>query len=392
MNISERLVYLFGSYYQKTATEPEREELFLLLSKLSDEELSVLMDYSFTAFDVLPSVVDETKLDLIFIQAENAEVQRQNRRHRTLWAKLAVAALLLVSLGFGLYFLAQQYYQPAQVRKLTSKTKPQHDLDPGQNKAILTLGDGSVISLDDSKNGVLVNEGNVSVKKLKDGQIVYTIRSESANKQGSINKISTPRGGQFQVILPDGSHVWLNAASSISFPTAFRNSVREVEMTGEAFFDVKKGAIPFVVRNGDARIEVLGTQFNIMAYSDEKVMETTLIEGAVRFRSASLTGNLRPGQQAVLGMGRAAILNEVDLERVIAWKTGLFQFKDASVETVMRQISRWYDVEVSYEGQVPFRQFTGKISRNVKVSEVLNMLSFAGLNARIENGHIIVSP
>jgi ferric-dicitrate binding protein FerR (iron transport regulator) len=222
---------------------------------------------------------------------------------------------------------------------------------------------------------------------------VYNAIDKSVSDNSALNTITTPRGGQYQVVLPDGSKVWLNAASSIEFPTSFTGNTRNVSITGEAYFEVAKNAAkPFLVKTNRAVIEVLGTHFNVMAYDDEAEMKTTLLEGAVKVKSGSTSNYLRHGQQAVLNAtGQTRVLDDVDVDDATAWKNGIFQFNDAGIEVIMRQASRWYDVNVSYEGQIPVKQFTGRISRKVKASELLNMLAYTGVKFRIEGKNIIVT-
>jgi ferric-dicitrate binding protein FerR (iron transport regulator) len=192
--------------------------------------------------------------------------------------------------------------------------------------------------------------------------------------------------------LPDGTKVWLNSASSLRFPTRFTGVSRQVEITGEAYFEVtKKPAMPFRVKTNRAEIEVLGTHFNVMAYDDESIMKTTLLEGAVNIKSGTFSARLKPGQQAQINTtGQNKVINDVDLDDETAWKNGIFQFRDAEIDVILRQAARWYDVDVSYKSKVPAKEFTGRISRNVKASELLNMLKYAGINLGIEGKNIIV--
>jgi transmembrane sensor len=262
----------------------------------------------------------------------------------------------------------------------------QDDVLPGGDKALLELADGSIVVLDKISDGSLQHQGGTQVIK-QAGKLIYNTAGENHAEKISYNKISTPKGGQYRVILPDGSKVWLNAGSSLRFPTVFSDKERLVELTGEAYFEIAKRntvspggkgqvRVPFKVQTNDVTIEVLGTHFNVMAYTREGSINTTLIEGSVKVSSASNSRLLKPGQQAKVN-GDIDVVN-ADTEEVIAWKNGFFQFNGADVKTVMGQIERWYDVEVAYEGGMPSRHFTGVISRNNNVSKVLDMLELTG--------------
>lgn len=264
------------------------------------------------------------------------------------------------------------------------------DIRPGENRAILTLADGSVIRLDDAVKGVISQQGDAEIKKVADGEIVYN-QAGNRVQDSRINTVSTPRGGQFRITLPDGSAVWLNSSSLIRFPTGFEAAERRVEIEGEVFFEVKKDATrPFRVVFGGNEVEVLGTSFNIAHYSDEAVSRTTLVEGAVSFRGGGKVSVLKPGQEASVTESGVVSIADVDVEEAIAWKNGLFFFQDADVGSVMRQVSRWYDVEVVYEGTFSKKQLRGKVPRSEALSELMNMLHYAGLRYRMEGRKIIV--
>lgn len=297
------------------------------------------------------------------------------------------AAACIILLTAGAYYLSRQTQQPVMVNRA-----PVKDVAPGGNRAVLTLSDGSVITLDSAGNGVLAQQGNTRITKLNNGQLAY---SGSGNPEGKVlyNTMSTPLGGQYQLILPDGTGVWLNAASSISYPTAFTGNERSVTVTGEAYFEVVKNEkMPFRVKAGNTTIDVLGTHFNINAYKDEASINTTLLEGAVRVNVSQQQQQLRPGQQARVMANGASIqvVEHADISEVMAWKAGFFSFNDADLPTVMRQLSRWYNVEVKYEGSIPQRVFTGEIGRNLTLSQVLKGLTKTRIKYRIENGNRIV--
>lgn len=313
----------------------------------------------------------------------------RQRRHwfEGLWVRYAAVAAVL-ALVAGLWVIRQ-----AMPEKPVATAKTQtRDVAPGGNKALLTLADGKGIELDQVASGIVARQGSTEITKQQDGLVVYNNSAETVVPAG-LNKVSTPRGGQYKVQLPDGSKVWLNASSSIGFPSVFPASERRVEITGEAYFEVTKdSARPFTVRFNGSEVQVLGTSFNVMAYADEWVSKTTLVEGSVAIRNNGKRATLRPGEQAAVLPGGGIETAFKPVDEAVAWKEGLFYFKNAGVKDVMRQLSRWYDVKVDYRGEVPLRQFTGKVSRNVNLSEIVGMLRYAGVNCRLDNGTILVEP
>jgi len=393
-----RLNYLFNQYFKKTATKIEEQELFELLDTYADdEELTALLKKTWNGLEKTKAVFDPIKSDHILnyiLQAKAKEdhiVDVPSARNNLVWRKIGIAAVILLFAYTGAHFY---FYQPQkQFKKVVQKLPLHNDVLPGGNKAVLTLANGKKIILDNANTGVLAKQGSTDIDKTKDGQIIYKAFNHGQNDQNiTLNTVSTPRGGQYQVVLSDGSKVWLNAASSLRFPAVFKGKTREVEITGEAYFEVaKNAAMPFLVKTGRSVVEVLGTHFNIMAYNNESFIKTTLLEGAVKVRSGNSIHFLKPGQQALLNaQGQTKIIEDVDVDDETAWKNGLFQFKDAGIETVMRQAERWYNVTISYEGKIPVKQFTGRISRDVKVSELLNMLKYFGVNFRIDGKNITV--
>lgn len=263
----------------------------------------------------------------------------------------------------------------------------------------MTLANGQVINLSDAKRGVVIDATKLSYS---DGSSVEHL--SEGNTINNLEKImiSTPRGGQYQVELPDGTKVWLNAASSISFLSSFSGlNRRMVELSGEAYFEVTKTKtkhIPFVVSSNGQEVEVLGTHFNINAYTDESSIKTTLLEGSVRVSNAAKTKEaktaeivIHPGEQAQFARGLIRT-SQVDVGEVMSWKEGYFQFNNADIKAIMRQISRWYDVDVRYEGTTPELAFSGEIQRNLSLSRVLKILNKSGVHFRIEGKEVIVMP
>lgn len=308
-----------------------------------------------------------------------------------LFRNVAAAAIILLLSGTAVY----HWYNKHEQQKLVAQNKAivKHDVDPGDNRAVLTLANGTKLILDSAKIGLLNQSGNISINKTRDGQVVYTEdKEQQQNSPLAYNTISTPRGGQYQVVLPDGSKVWLNSASSLKFPTAFTANERNVELSGEGYFEVAKNkAKPFNVKVKDIDVAVLGTHFNIMAYSDEAAVKTTLLEGSVRLTQGNISDLLKPGQQGVINNKGIKII-DVDTDEVVAWKNGFFDFERVNIQEIMKQLSRWYGTEVMYEGKTPDDEFVGKISRDVKLSQVLHILELSHVRFRIENKKIIVTP
>jgi transmembrane sensor len=274
---------------------------------------------------------------------------------------------------------------------------------PGGNKAYLTLADGRTISLTDANNGELAEQAGISIRKTRDGQIIYEVEKDK-DAVPKMNIVSTPKGGQYQVVLPDGTKVWLNAASTIHFPSVFvGQKSRLVELKGEAYFEVAKDkARPFIVKSNGQEVEVLGTHFNINAYSDEGSTKTTLLEGLVKVKGAEKDLKddgkvlkdvlLKPNQQSIFEGNKFTVIN-VDTETAVDWKNGYFSFNKESLPAIMRKISRWYDVEIIYQDNYTGYDFTGFVSRKKEVSEVLNLLELTGLvHFKIEGRRITVMP
>jgi transmembrane sensor len=310
-----------------------------------------------------------------------------------MWLRYAAAIFLFA--GCFICYNANTHH-PVRQRVLAKRQKAvKNDAGPGGNKAVLTLANGSKINLSDVKNGVLASQGQTVLKKDKDGRIIYEAPGGNAVDSSAIfNTITIPRGGQFQVVLSDGSKVWLNSSSSITFPAVFSKSERKVTITGEVYFEVAKNkAKPFRVIAREQTVEVLGTHFNINAYSDEDALKTTLVEGSVKVTAGAQSVVLKPEQQASIAAGQAGRIRvtAVDTENVLAWTTGNFQFEKAEIPLIMREAARWYDVDIKYEGEMPKRRFTGSISRSVNLSELLKMLKYTGINFKIAGKTIVVT-
>jgi transmembrane sensor len=326
-------------------------------------------------------------------------------------AWMAAAVFLAVAGGVAFYWISKNDKNIKTVASVPYK----NDVLPGGNKAILTLANGQQIALDSAANGMLVLQGGAQVTKEGDGlKYDESPKSEAGSQKSediAYNILSTPRGGQYKLVLPDGSKVWLNAASSIKYPTVFIGNERRVEISGEAYFEVAKlqGKKFIVSINRGAEVEVLGTHFNINAYNDEAVIKTTLLEGKVKVkpegdshRDRNPTSDLRlptsvflnPGEQAMISSANHPIdVAEVDTDEIVAWTNGMFIFRDQDIQTIMRQISRWYDVQISYEKTMVKEKFNATIPRSVPVSKVLHLLEMTEqVHFKIEGKKIIVQP
>ncbi|MBC7889778.1 MAG: FecR domain-containing protein [Ferruginibacter sp.] len=376
-------------------------------NKASDKELVIFFQ-----------LLKEGKLDEMMVDSmkagagaehigEEKKMGNKNLVTRIGWRRIAVAVTIVILSLAGINYLFNN--NPGKgngvvASKAVIKKKLTNDAAPGSNKAVLTLANGNTIILDSVNNGTLAQQGAAKIDN-KDGQLIYNDKIKENGGEIVYNKMETQRGGQYQLILADGSKVWLNASSSIRFPTVFSGIERVVEITGEVYFEVaKNAAMPFRVKiNTDSgnrgEVEVLGTHFNINAYSNEAAVKSTLLEGSIKLintisvNEGSKQVILKPGQQANLNkQGLVKICDNTDLEEVVAWKNGMFQFNKASIEIIMRQVERWYDVDVVYVGAKPAGHYRGEISRNVNASEMLKILQTSGIRFNIDNGKIMVMP
>jgi len=323
------------------------------------------------------------------------------------WPRIAAAAAILILIASAAYI----WLKPAAKKQEMAVVKQAvQDKSPGSDKAVLKMPDGSEIVLDEAHNGTLRSQEHLNVVKQNNGTIAYETSGKAAATEVAYHILSIPRGGQYQLVLADGTKVWLNAASGIRFPTIFTGHERVVELTGEAYFEVAKNAsMPFKVkvnRTGrlgennaaDAEITVLGTHFNINAYADEAAINTTLLEGAVKVTGKASAAEkdkpviLKPGQQATVASGTEPVkVQAVEVEDVVAWKEGLFKFRKMNVESIMRQVARWYNVEVEYVGHPVGQHYNGVIARNVPVSEVIKMLELTKtMHFDVEGDKIVV--
>jgi transmembrane sensor len=305
------------------------------------------------------------------------------------WLNAAAAVVALFLLSYSTYLLLKT--DKVGTDEL-SRNNYKHII-PGGNKAVLTLADGTQLILDDSAKGELARQAGVVITKAADGRIIYhTIASNSSAQQPSQNTITTPKGGQYQVVLPDSSIVWLNSSSSITYPTSFSGNERLVSMQGEAYFEIAKNKkLPFRVRSGIQIVEVLGTHFNVNAYNDEPEMETTLLEGSVKLTSTLSAALIVPGEQGVVAESGQIIKRKVDTDSEIAWKKGLFSFKGQDIYAIMRQISRWYNIDVTYDKGLPPEKYYGEIERSSRLENVFKILELNNVVFSLQGKTVRVS-
>ena len=401
MPIKERLYYLIDRFAAESASPEELDELNELLKDQSCEELAE--DHLLSLLRATAPMAGHSEERWQAVLSGMREGRQVTIRSRW-WA----AAAVLIGAALSVWLLTRK---PVTPPVMADRQTLQKDRAPGGNVAILTLGDGQSITLDSARDGVLAEQGNASVTKSGDGLLAYRMDKEAAGKgvaeKGAataalINRLSTPRGGQYRLLLPDGSQVWLNAASSISYPTAFTDSVRLVTITGEAYFEIAPNAsMPFEVRldtrGGQKLIRVLGTHFNVNAYPDEQAVSTTLLEGSVRLQQRYTGGNapagtiLKPGQQGQWRPdGSLQVDPHANVEEAVAWKNGMFHFEQADLPEIMRQLARWYDVDVEFRGKTPASRFDGEIPRSSNLTEVFKILQLSNVQFVVEDKKVIV--
>lgn len=371
-----RITYLLQRYTAKSCTKEELEELFAVIAAAeNDETLHQFMEAEFHRFngeEAFPQIDTESVYASI--------VQKEPRRIFTLPRVAAAAAVLLLATWW--------FTQTNKTTTTPQIVEEKKEILPGSNKAILTLADGSTVTLDSAGNQV-ISRGDTKISQ-QNGQLLYSSAGKTAE---GYNKLSTPRGGQFRVVLPDGTKVWLNSASSLRYPMAFTGKERIVELEGQGYFEVAQNAEqPFKVKANEMEVQVLGTHFDIMAYADENTVNTTLLEGAVQVKEGNTARLLKPGQQAIL-KSHVFSVQEADVKRVIAWKNGLFVFNDMALPAILREVARWYDVEIVYETTPGTELYGGGLARNLHLSNVLTLLEGSGFNHfRVEGRKVIVLP
>lgn len=384
--------YLLAQYFDNRIS---KEELAELLRKAgAEEDMEMLTIALKEHWEASREATDDGGKDwdakFTAMMADAPKLPARNNIRKLL--KIAVAATIALLIAMGGYFFS--FKKTAAPLPITSTTK-RKNITPGTTGGILILANGQQIALDSVGNGLLAVQGNTQVTN-RQGKIVYN--GTTGSSEQLYNTVVTPRSKQYQLVLADGSSVWLNAASSVRFPAAFTGDVRKVEITGEAYFEVaplvRNGKkVPFIVAARGMEVQVLGTHFNVNAYPDEYTIKTTLLEGSVMVTKGNAKQLLKPGEQSQLDSGDNLVLyKNIDTEGEVAWKNGYFSFEQADLTSIMRQIARWYDVEIVYLGKLPDRHFGGEISRSSDVSQVLRILEESKVHFKIEDKKIIVLP
>ncbi len=392
MEYKHRLEELFIKYIKNECTE---EELRFLLAQLKSEDNKLLLENLIDAG--LKEAVTENFTDQPAVQQRIADARKEIHKRTfqkntpfklSAWNRVISAASIILCIGAALYFYTAN-------EPLTKPVVRTAAIVQGGDKAILTLSDGSTISLTDKPDGNISNQPGLTITKTADGEIVYETKEVSGDNGNSkdeekYNTITTPRGGKFSVVLPEGTRIWLNAASSISYAATF--SERSVILTGEAYFEVAKiKDKPFKVVTGNQTLEVLGTHFNVSSYPDEPLIKTTLLEGSVRVKGKN-EAILKPGEQSQTNQNADGFhIVNVDPDAEIAWKNNLFFFENESIKEIMLQIARWYDVEVVYKDNVSHKKVWGSITRFSEISKVLDILELTGkIHFKVEGRRITV--
>jgi transmembrane sensor len=391
-------------FYDMILDEGKEEEFKNVLKELGEEREELYSKYEYKTSDweqmkqriLRTAAVVET--DQFNLNAEKAILLNERtisekfvRRMPVRRLNWAAAAAIVVGITIGTYFLIRQRTNSQGIETTIAKA----DIAPGGNRATLTLGNGAAMILDSEAIGTLAQQGNTKISKTDSGRLAYTVENNKTSNKATIeeNILTTPRGGQYQLELADGTKVWLNAASSITYPAAFEGKQRFVKVTGEVYFEVVHNSnMPFVVKAGNQVITDLGTSFNINAYPDEGALTTTLLQGSIKIFVGTKTNLLVPGQQEIASVEGESVMikNNADIDKVMAWRNGKMALTDVSVKQLMTEISRWYDVDIEYVGTVPNKQFYGSIHRDVPLSTVLNALKAYGVETKVERKKIIV--
>jgi len=397
--MDDKELHDFVERYARNEHNEQAHELFIKqLHSMPENEVRKLLEEYSAYFEGLPEYQSESFDDLISkIEARIDEQEKEQIEPVKLWPGLKkaigiAASVLLISI-FGFYFWQNRASQQEQVSKSNIQI---NTIKPGSNKAVLSLANGTQIALSDAPIGEISKIEGLTISKVKEGEL--SVKATSTDKGTShLNTITTPMGGQYSVVLPDGSHVWLNAASSLKFPSSFKKAERVVELSGEGYFEIahinssQKKPLPFKVMVNNSMVEVLGTHFNIMAYLDEESTNTTLLEGSVRVVSGKESRLISPGQQARVRDNIQVL--KVDANQAVAWKNGDFNFSHENIRSIMRKIARWYNVSIEYKGAITKEGFVGTMPRSENIEEVLNTLELTGtVHFKIEGRRIIVMP
>jgi transmembrane sensor len=385
MSTEEHYKKLLQKYLEGHCTAAEAAELYTWLQ--SQESRRPLLNAMRSEFERVLSEHPEIPAE-ISDRMETRLLQQITRKYITMrrrWSVAAAIATLLIA--GGAFFYIQSHKTQAPIAKAKPIVIP--SVAPGTNKAVLTLANGDQVTLDSAGNQV-ITQGKTTVHQ-QNGQLQYAVNGHE--DAVVYNTLTVPRGGQFNIVLPDGSHVWLNAASSLRYPIAFSGDSRTVEIQGQGYFEVSKNEKkPFIVKANNIEVKVLGTGFDVMAYADEQHIDATLVEGAISVKHGENEERLRPGQQASIdALTGSMTVRAVDVDQVIAWKTGFFEFDNARLSDIMRQISRWYDIDIHFNQPENDRRFGGRISRSLPLADILHMLEANGPGFIMSGKELIVT-
>ncbi len=395
MKINERVKYLLDRYQADKASEVEFDELLIWMHGLSEAEEAELAIYYAPLWEnaklglFKSDNVDWPKMQETVLNSDDVAVPLERNKVKKLWWKFAAAATLILGIGLT-YWLTRPSSTtngpdtPIVKQEVRSPDK----VLPNSKMTTLTLADGRVIVLDSAGTGELVSEGDVKVIKLQNGEIAYN-SGNVTSREPQMHTIAVPRGGRpYQLLLADGTKVWLNAESSLNYPEFFAGDSRKVSITGEAYFEVAhNSAMPFNVAHNGLSVQVLGTHFNVNTYEDEKDMRVTLLEGSVKVNDAVI----KPGQQGIVSSGAPAVrVAAANTNLATAWMKGYFQFDKADVKTILRQVGRWYNLEVEYRGNVSSDLFSGKMERDIPLSGIVNFLSTGNMELKVIGNKLIV--
>ncbi|MBV4360617.1 FecR family protein [Pinibacter aurantiacus] len=381
-----RLQYLLEIYFKGTASNQETMELMRILEKEeSNEELQSLLDSMWSRFAPTSEAWTEEKKEEQFDEVlQKIGLYPIPVKRMKTWHKVAAAAVVGSIVATTAFFYTTHRTTIQQPEIIAAK-KTVNDIPPGKDRAFLTLQDGKKVDLDSLQKS---NAGLYGFQKKNDHEIAF---NNASSHTITYNTLATPKGGKYKLMLPDGSMVWLNAASTLRFPTAFQGDTRDVTLTGEAYFEIAQNAKqPFHVKVNDMDVQVLGTNFNVMAYDDESSINTTLLEGAVKVSQGNRSGILKPGQLSAVNSDGALKISEADIEETMAWKNDQFVFKSYDFKKIMRQLERWYNVTVVYKSKIPEGKYSGIIGRNNNISQVLNILKASGISFNINDNTIVV--
>ncbi len=400
MDQKNKIQYLLKAWSNRTISAEEEKELAAWVKETRDwSEFYAYVDRLVEQYD--PKEFDQqVDWEILFDKIQTTKRARRKKNEVPFnksksifmrpWLKWAVAAVLLPAISIIAISLFQTLYKSQLNNLQYADVKA-----PVSNKAFVTLSDGRTVYIDSLQNGLYADGEEVNLVKISEEQIAY--QSVSSDKSHIIryNTLTNPKGSKvIDLELSDGSHVWLNSESSITFPVAFIGNFRKVSITGEAYFEVAHDTSkPFFVTKGNMNIKVLGTHFNVKAYDDDKDIKVTLLEGSIDVSNVNEHLLIKPGQQAVIGTESNITLTEnIDTDQVMAWKNGVFQFNNTPIEDALKQLARWYDVEIIYEGKTPDIELWGEIKRDLTLSQSLRGLGKMGVKYKIEEGKIIIMP